>query len=213
MPVSAEECENVPDPVFAKRNDSPMKKLMRCLGALGLGVAVLTAIPAQGATTKKTVKSSQTTKVTKKATKAPARKAAAPRKSTASTGQQCRVQKLKGGKIRRVCKGAAADPLLTSPIQGNALNKPAPPDKSPEVKARSAPDRAYAVDGETFFFQGRKYRVAGLEGADNSDMATQRLQKALESGSLSIDPQSTDDAGVSSAVVRINGRNLAEQLH
>lgn len=191
-----------------------MKKLMRCLVILGLGVAVLTAIPAQGATTKKTVKSTQTTKVTKKATKAPARKAAAPRKSVANGGgQQCRVLKLKGGKTRRVCKGAAADPLLTSPIQGNALNKPAPPDKSPEVKARSAPDRAYAVDGETFFFQGRKYRVAGLEGADNSDMATQRLQKALESGSLSIDPQSTDDAGVSSAVVRINGRNLAEQLH
>ncbi|MDP5239767.1 hypothetical protein Q9Q94_09505 [Uliginosibacterium sp. 31-16] len=191
-----------------------MKKLMRCLGALGLGVAVLMAVPAQGATKKKAVKSTEaTTKPAKKATKAPARKAAASRKSTASTGQQCRVQKLKGGKTRRVCKGAAADPLLTSPIQGNALNKPAPADRSPEIKARSAPDRAYAVDGETFFFQGRKYRVAGLEGADNSDMATQRLQKALESGSLSIDPQSTDDAGVSSALVRINGRNLADQLH
>jgi len=121
--------------------------------------------------------------------------------------------KLKGGKTRRVCPGVAAEPVLNSPIRNNALNAAAPVDKGPEVKARVAPERAYAVDGETFFFQGRKYRVAGLSaGSVGGDMAKQRLQKELENGSLMIDPLSTDDNGVSTATVRINGRDIADAL-
>ena len=182
-----------------------MKNLMHCLCACGLGFAVLLSAPVQGATHKK--KTAPTTHAS--ATK----KTSIKKKSVASSGSsQCRVVIHKRGKKRRVCSTAPADPVLNSPIQGNALNKPAPADKAPEVKVRSAPDRAYAVDGEVFFFQGRKYRVAGLEGTGNSDMAKQRLQKALESGSLAIDPQSTDDTGVSTATVRVNGRNLTESL-
>lgn len=187
---------------MVERDESLMKNLIHCLCAWMLGCSVLLSVPVQGATVKK--KTVHTT---------PAKKALVKKKAVAGAGaSQCRVLKLKGGKTRRLCKAAPADPVLNSPIQGNALNKPAPVDKGPEVKARSAPDRAYAVDGEIFFFQGRKYRVAGLEGAGNSDMAKQRLQKALESGNLAIDSLSTDDAGVSTATVRINGRNLAESL-
>lgn len=185
-----------------ERDDSLMKNLMHCLCAWMLGCAVLLSAPVQAATNqKKTVRTTQ------------AKKPSSTQKAAVKSGaSQCRVLKLKGGKTRKLCKAAPADPVLSSPIQGNALNKLAPAEKAPEVKVRSAPDRAYAVDGEVFFFQGRKYRVAGMEGAGNSDMAKQRLQKALESGSLAIDSLSTDDTGVSTATVRINGRNLAETL-
>lgn len=188
-----------------------MKNLMHCLCALLLGCAVLLSAPVQAATPqKKAVRTTQAKKVvrTTQAKKASTTKKVAVR----SGGSQCRVLKLKGGKTRRLCKAAPADRVLNSPIQGNALSKTAPDEKTPEVKVRSAPDRAYAVDGEVFFFQGRKYRVAGLEGAGNSDMAKQRLQKALESGTLAIDPQSADDAGVLTATVRVNGHNLVESL-
>jgi hypothetical protein len=104
-----------------------------------------------------------------------------------------------------------ADPILQSPISENALDK-ARPDKSGEIKARSVPDRAYAVDGDTFFYQGRKYHVSGLSHAGSNDMAKQRLQRALDAGALSVDQVGTDDSGVATANVSVSGRDLLEQL-
>jgi len=197
---------------MAERDELLMKNLMHSLCALMLGCAVLLSASAQAATPQK--KAVRTTQAKKAVRTTQAKKTSTSKKAAVRSGaSQCRVIKLKGGKTRRLCKAApGGDPVLRSPIQGNALNKPAPVDKGPEVKVRSAPDRAYAVDGEVFFFQGRKYRVAGMEGVGGDDMAKQRLQKALESGSLSIDSQSTDDAGVSTATVRVDGRNLVESL-
>ncbi|MBS1210428.1 MAG: hypothetical protein H6R19_2826 [Proteobacteria bacterium] len=200
-----------------------MKKLMRCLCILGLGCAAMMSASLQASTPKKkptVASSSQANKVHSKAPQAAKSRVKAGKAGTASkskkakpsSSQSCTVIKRPHGKSRRSCKSVPAEPLLQSPIQDNALNKSASSDKTPEIKARTAPDRAYAVDGETFFFQGRKYHVAGTEDSGNSDMAKQRLQKALESGTLSIDPISTDDTGVSNANVRINGRDLAELL-
>lgn len=74
------------------------------------------------------------------------------------------------------------------------------------------PDHAYAVDGETFFYQGKKYRIAGLSGTGGSDMDKQRLQKALDGGALNVDTVGTDDSGMSVANVTVNGQSLLDQL-
>jgi len=125
----------------------------------------------------------------------------------------CRTQRVKQHgrtKVLKVCE--AADPVLKSPIKEQDLEKPANDNKDSELKARSAPERAYAVDGETFFFQGRKYRVSGLAGGDGSEMAKQRLQKAIDTGAIAIEPLSVDDSGVATAIVRVNGKNVADQI-
>lgn len=135
----------------------------------------------------------------------------------AAPAQSCRTVKNKQGKSVRVCSKPAAeaapvDPALRSPISGGTVDAASrQPDKD-ESKVRAAPERAYAVDGQSFFYQGRKYRIAGASGLGSNDMAKQRLQKALESGTLSIDPVSTDEGGVATATVRVNGRDLADQL-
>lgn len=198
--------------------------LLACLGSL-------CAMPLQAAT--QHGKSAQKT-TQKAAAKAPAksasgtskrsaapkaksavRPAAAPADKTATAN--CRTVKVKTAKgyvNRRSCKQAAApaEPKsLTSPITENALTRTPP--ASPEVvKARTVPDRAYAVDGQTFFYQGRKYRVAGLKGNDNSDMAKQRLQRSLESGTLNVSPLRTDESGVATATVRVNGRDIVDDM-
>ncbi|NSL56789.1 hypothetical protein [Uliginosibacterium aquaticum] len=145
--------------------------------------------------------------------KAGARKPAGKTAGTSAALEGCKMQRVrtaKGWTSRKVCN-VPVEKTLSSPIARDALDKPAADGPETEVKARSAPDRAYAVDGDTFFYQGRKYKVAGLQG-DSSDMAKQRLQKQLESGSLMIDPLSTDASGLSTATVRINGRNLADRM-
>lgn len=149
------------------------------------------------------------------------------RKSAATTARKSdpgcvtrRVKTSKGWQSQRVCPSggraektvARVEPALRSPIAANALNRESNAAGS-EVKVRSAPDRAYAVDGATFFYQGRKYRIDGLAITDSSDMAKQRLQRALESGSLAVDQVRTDDAGTALANVRVNGRNIADDLH
>lgn len=131
--------------------------------------------------------------------KAPVRKAAPGKKAASSR--------------KTVKPDAPAPAALRSPIRDNALEAQAQPDKPGEVKARTVPNRAYAVDGQTFFYQGRKYRVAGLKGNDNSDMAKQRLQRALESGDIALDPAQSEEAGITSARVRINGRDIANDLN
>lgn len=123
-----------------------------------------------------------------------------------------RVKSGKGYKNQRVC--SKADPVLQSPISSNALSQGiAPAAAETQLKARTAPDRAYAVDGSTFFHQGRKFRVQGLpdEGAGN-ELARQRLQNALDGGNLDVNPQTIDEAGVTTAVVRSGTRNLADVL-
>lgn len=128
-------------------------------------------------------------------------------------GARCTSKRVKEGRRTRTVKVCEKlEPALQSPIRNTDIEKPAPEGKETEIKARTVPERAYAVDGRTFFFQGRKYRAAGLTGIDGSEMAKQRLQRALDVGGLSVEPVSVDESGVSTANVRVNGRSLQELL-
>lgn len=137
-------------------------------------------------------------------------------KGVASQCRTVRVKTSHGMRSRKVCSKSAApaEPLLAGPaVDGGALTRPPSETKEPEIKARTVPERAYAVDGETFFFQGRKFRVSGLKGGEvGSEMATQRLQKALDSGTLMVEPVDVDSQGVATATVRVNGRSLENVL-
>lgn len=75
------------------------------------------------------------------------------------------------------------------------------------------PQRMYAADGDTFYFNGRKYRVEGVPGPlAKQEMTKQRLQQLLDSGDVSIEPRAIDDGGMTSAVIRVAGRDVAEAL-
>jgi hypothetical protein len=124
-----------------------------------------------------------------------------------------RVRTAKGYRSKRVCTAVARDPLLTSPINQNALTQPA--SAAPELKARTVPSRAYAVDGQTFFQEGRKFRVLGVapgSQAVSSGDAKQKLQKALDSGVVTVEPTTVDESGVALALVRVNGRNVVDLI-
>lgn len=127
-----------------------------------------------------------------------------------SSTKTCTGRRRGGQKAVQRCN--VAEPVLTSPIKQLDLDKPVGEAKDSDIKARVVPERAYAVDGETFFYQGRKYRVSGLSGGEGSEMAKQRLQKALDSGGIAVEALGVDDAGVTTAIVRTNGRNLADQI-
>lgn len=209
-----------------------MKLFLRVMGALSLSVGLLGASALADAATKKKetpskvgVRSepaqkkssakSETQRKTSAAKQVSGKNTAGktPAKAAASTCKTVRVKTAKGVRTQRSCAAAApAEPLLTSNVESNALTKPAPEGKEPEIKARTVPERAYAVDGETFFFQGRKFRVKGLSGESGSEMAKQRLQKALDSGTLMVDPVSVDASGAAVAAVRVNGRSIEDLL-
>lgn len=111
---------------------------------------------------------------------------------------------------RSRCK--AAEAVLKSPIKEVDLDRQLVEGKDAEVRARVVPERAYAVDGASFFYQGRKFRVSGLTGDDGSEMAKQRLQRSLDVGAIELDSQGIDEFGVTTAVVRVNGKSIAELL-
>lgn len=200
QPMSARNrCENAGCTQLIQ--DGELMKRTICLVGVLLGLAC--GLPAQAAS----AKTGNTAAPKVKA------KAAAVKKTVKPASRTRKPAARKAGKpARKSVRPAPASPVLNSPIKSNALTGDATAGRGDEIKARSAPDRAYAVDGESFFYQGRRYRIAGMEGADGSDMAKQRLQQSLESGSLMIDPHSTDENGVSTATVRINGRDIASQL-
>ncbi|MBN9696104.1 MAG: hypothetical protein J0L85_09935, partial [Zoogloea sp.] len=96
-----------------------------------------------------------------------------------------------------------------------AVAAPASVQSQPAGRTPKGTPRAYAMDGATFYQGGRKIRVQGLdirEPGMTSEHATQRLQRALDSGSLSVEPVEVDGSGHTVAVVRVNGRNVAETV-
>ncbi|KAF7600542.1 MAG: hypothetical protein CGU28_02550 [Candidatus Dactylopiibacterium carminicum] len=175
--------------------------------------------PAKRAANKAPAKPKQQTGTKKKSSGAAStgKKAAGGAATQQSSGtQRCTIQRVKNsqGKFinRRVCK-PAAQPDLASPIKPDALQTTsAAPAPSSDLRGKPAPERAYAVDGETFFYQGRKYRVEGLKASGNGDMGLQRLQRALDAGNLNLDALDTGTDGVTRARVKIDGRDLAREL-
>jgi hypothetical protein len=213
-----------------------MKKTIRCL----LSVVCLTYlsgayITAEAASTKTHSSHSSsskankkaTSKTNKKSTKTTSNKTAKPSgksgksnhaqgKTAGVSEQTCktvRVKTSKGYRNQRKC--SSAEVALHNPAGAGDMSAQADP-KSNELKARTIPDRAYAVDGYTFFHQGRKYRILGInEGLvpAGSDMAKQRLQLALDSGAITVEPDSVDENGTMRALVRVGGKNLADVLN
>ncbi|MDB5814846.1 MAG: hypothetical protein JWN23_1963 [Rhodocyclales bacterium] len=187
-----------------------MKKTLRCFVSLAC-VACLSGmsitVHAAHKKTHKTSHSTTTTHTTKSKH--------APGKSVVDVERTCksvRVKTAKGYRTQRKCTNTTT--ALHSPIGVGELN--AGPGKQPELKARTIPDRAYAVDGYTFFHQGRKYRVVGINEElvpAGSDLAKQRLQLALDSGAISVEPEAVDENGTMRAVVRVGGKNLADVLN
>lgn len=107
----------------------------------------------------------------------------------------------------------AAVPAIAAPAA--AVAAPAVVQSQPGGRTPKGTPRAYAMDGATFYQGGRKIRVQGLdirEPGMTSEHATQRLQRALDSGSVSVEPVEVDGSGHTLAVVRVNGRNVAETV-
>ncbi|MBL8473525.1 MAG: hypothetical protein KF778_08400 [Rhodocyclaceae bacterium] len=77
-------------------------------------------------------------------------------------------------------------------------------------------ERMYAVDGRSFFANGQRVQVMGMDGPEfghpASGVAKQKLQQMLDTGEVSIEPQGTDSAGNLLARVRIGGRDLLDML-
>src|SRR5256885_106372 len=115
-----------------------------------------TPAKAKGKTGTKATHKSETAK------KTPPRSSIAASNNTVQTVRSCktvRVKTARGYRTERQC--STTESALHSPIDANAISASASGGKQPELKARTIPDRAYAVDGYTFFHQGRKYRVIG----------------------------------------------------
>lgn len=96
-------------------------------------------------------------------------------------------------------------------VQGQGA---ATPLSSTPAVTSNVPKRAYAADGRTFYQDGRKVRIEGLpdDGDGKSEIAKQRLQKALDAGEVTLEPKGTDAAGNMLAVVRVNGMNVTDVL-
>ena len=102
-----------------------------------------------------------------------------------------------------------------APTPAPAVSAPAQPPAAVIQRPARGAARAYAMDGATFYQGGRKIRVQGLDVREpgmTSEHATQRLQRALDGGSLSVEPVETDGSGHLIAVVRVNGRNVADTV-
>lgn len=202
-----------------------------------LAVSLGLTVPAVSATTsgKPAAKQSSKTAASKKngsaksgSAKAGAAKTSSKAKSSASSGKAKQAaaksktcyetvkRKGKAVKVKKPCGESAESVVSKSPISAQSLeNSGAPLDGAP-VKARSAPVRAYAVDGTTFFHNGRKIVIDGL-GPETSaglthDHASQRLQRLLDGGALSIDPVAADENGAVRARVRVDGRDVSDLM-
>lgn len=111
---------------------------------------------------------------------------------------------------------------LASPAQelakriGSVRTRPVPSMAIPAFRPpKPIANRHYAVDGVSFYANGRHVKVEGLdEVVDHagSGVAKQRLQQALDSGEVSIEPVGVDGAGTTLARVRINGREVREMV-
>lgn len=97
--------------------------------------------------------------------------------------------------------------------------KPAPV-KTPRYWASGAtrtvtgPIRVH--DGDTFYANGRRIRVRGIDtpelGQPRSFAARERLQQLLSSGTVTLQPRAVDKYGRTVATVMVNGQDVAAVL-
>lgn len=152
-------------------------------------------------------------------------RAAAPAPRARHGSKYCYAKVRRHGRLVRVRKpcGESEQVLTNSPLQERALDEStktagdkAPGDAVVSGKGRTSVIRAYAVDGTTFFHNGRKIHIEGLSQDDNAglthELATQKLQRLLDSGAVSVDPIAADETGAMRAFVKIDGRNVADLM-
>lgn len=111
--------------------------------------------------------------------------------------------------------GMPGMPGLSTSTASSTSNGPLAVPTLPFRLSHGAPARAYARDGITFYQNGKKYRIRGLDVSDASietEHAKQRLQKALDGGVVSVDGIDTDRSGNVLADVKVNGRDVKEIL-
>lgn len=108
----------------------------------------------------------------------------------------------------RIIRRAPPPPPM---VQGEGA---ATPVRSDAATPRAVPARAYAADGQSFYLNGEKIRVRGapIGGPEGSELAKQRLQKALDSGEVTLADKSVDDSGNTIASVRVSGRDITDLL-
>lgn len=109
------------------------------------------------------------------------------------------------GKHGRRARRAPPPPM----VQGEGAATPANADP---VVSRNIPTRAYAADGQSFYLNGERIRVRGVPfvGPDGSELAKQRLQRALDSGEVTLEEKGVDKDGNTIAIVHVNGRDVAD---
>lgn len=107
-------------------------------------------------------------------------------------------------------KGRHAPPAAPM-VQGDGA---ATPVRADPVTPKIVPKRAYAADPQSFYLNGQRIRVRGAPfiAPEGSELGKQRLQKALDGGDIVLVDRSEDADGTIEAVVRVNGRDVADLL-
>ncbi|WP_227814607.1 hypothetical protein [Nitrogeniibacter aestuarii] len=78
-----------------------------------------------------------------------------------------------------------------------------------ERAAPPPPKRPYAINGESFYYEGTKIIIEGLVlPRPDSELAKQRLQRRLDSGEITYAPIGEPNGGVVRARVSIDGQAL-----
>lgn len=203
---------------------------------LPLAVALSCAVPGEAAAANDTPTSKRASQAAKPAKGA--KSAHRTKNSSGTQGQNAGTHATPGSgrsAKSRVKSRPGSTATRKDKSSGRAAEKPTPPDRGAAnvvplatpagdyavpVKPLRPPkpvvNRMYAIDGDTFFHNGKKIRVRGVDtpevGQPNSELTKQRLQQLLDSGEVTIEPTATDDLGRTVATVRVNGRDVAEQL-
>jgi len=96
--------------------------------------------------------------------------------------------------------GPAEDPALSTVRLAPPTEREAPP----------PPKRPYAINGESFYYDGRKIIIDGRElPRPDSELSKQRLQRLLDSGEVSYAPVGEPEGDVVRARVSIDGESLS----
>lgn len=116
----------------------------------------------------------------------------------------------------RPAKRAKRPPAARTPLPPVSEAAPALPPRRPDTAAarKPPPSRAYAVEGDVFYLEGRRIRVDGVDarlGTPGSDHAVARLQQLLDSGELSVETLGEEE-GTTRARVRVDGVDAAMLL-
>lgn len=123
------------------------------------------------------------------------------------------VTKGRGGQHSRgkQGRGKRRAPPPAPMVQGEGADTPVHADAA---TPRNIPARAYAADGQSFYYHGERIHVRGapVAGPGGSELAKQRLQKALDAGELTITDKAINERGEASATVRVNGRDINDLL-